>query len=111
VTNAPSATPSDRRTKLEAAAELVAQARRDLTAGGMPDMNAILEEVAAVDRELALMPAASMQELRPLLLTLLDEIGMLSAVAQTRKSELAARLHSASAHRRAGTAYRRGNRR
>lgn len=111
MTAAPSATPSGRRAKLEAAAELVAHARRDLAAGGAPDMNALLKEVARVDRELALIPAASVQELRPLLLALLDEIGMLTAIAQSRKSELAARLHSASAHHHAGTAYRRTTRR
>lgn len=111
MTTAPSGTSSGRRAQLEAAAELVAHARRDLAAGGAPDMNAILKEVAAVDRELALIPAASVQELRPLLLALLDEIGLLTAVAHTRKSELAARLHSASAHHRAGTAYRRTSRR
>lgn len=103
--------PSDRRAKFEAAAELVAHARRDLATGGTPDMNAILKEIAAVDRELALISAASVQELRPLLLALLDEIGMLTAVARTRKSELAARLHAVSAHHRAGTAYRRTHRR
>jgi len=107
----PAAQPSGRRAKLEAAAELVAHARRDLATGGTPDMNAILKEVAAVDRELALIPAASVQELRPLLLALLDEIGMLTAIAHTRKSELAARLQSASAHHRAGAAYRRTTRR
>lgn len=110
MTGAPSATPSDRRARLEAAAEVVARARHELAAGGAPDMSTLLNQLDAIDRELALLPAASVQELRPLLLTLLDEVGLLTAATATRKSELTARSSPLRPHWQARTAYRRINR-
>lgn len=111
MTGVPSASASDRRARLAAAAEVVARARHELVTGGAPDMSTILNQLDAIDRELALLPAASVQELRPLLLTLLDEIGLLTAATETRKSVLTARSCPVGPHRQAGAAFRRINRR
>lgn len=93
--------------QLRAAADLLARARRDLAAGGAPDLQALLRSMETIDRELARVPAASAHTLRPALLTLLDEAARLTADLQAQRTELAARLRAASTHLRAGTAYRR----
>lgn len=56
------ATASARRARLQAAA--VARARREPATGGTPDTTTIVNRLDAVDREVAPLPAPSVQALR-----------------------------------------------
>ncbi len=96
----------DLRLELEAAAAQVALTRRALAGDALPEIGDLPARLDALQRRVITAPAASIADLRPLLIALLDDLSSLHGELTAQKSGLEARLQEAGARRRADAAYR-----
>ena len=82
--------------------DLLGRMRRALAADDLAELDRLMPLLAGLDGSADLASGA-----RKALLALLDEAGQLTAELRLQHGRLAAQLHDAGVHRRAGVAYRR----
>jgi hypothetical protein len=92
---------------MAAALDLLGRARRALGRGELPELGRLTALLERLRGDLERLSPTADRGLRPSLLALLDEAGLLTEALREEQAWLARQLRAGGVHRRAGAAYRR----
>jgi hypothetical protein len=94
------------RVRIGEASALLADGRRRLDEGGVPDLAPLVPTIEALTRDIAALPEGRGRPLGAALVALLDEMAGLSGRLVEERDRIGRQLQDESAHRRADAAYR-----
>jgi len=101
----PASSPATLERRLEAAINVVSEARRAVDAGNQVDLSGLEREVDGLCKELGALPAEAGDKLKPALVALADDLDRLTAALTSAHKKLAEDIGALSARRRANKAY------
>ena len=93
------------KSRLQAAANVVTEARRAVEAGNNVDLSGIENEVNGICTALSELPSGAGADLKPVLVGLVDDLDKLTSSLTAAHEKLAADIGELSARRRANRAY------